>query len=127
MPTPHSWAEQRYKNILYWFKKKLKYGYIRDRNDDITEYTIVGFKAVEETINKLLRYIKLKRKQALIVLDVISKTPQRKRKFYTPELLLKLAKEVDKFADLNYSKKRKNTSKEVKAFLKSKNLFPRRD
>ena len=40
-----------------------------------------------------------------------------------PKLLLTLSKEVDKFADLNYSKRRVNTSKKVKEFLMSRELL----
>ena len=117
------YQKSKYKPFLNWLKSKLAYGYIRDRNDGMSEYTIVGYRAVEKVINDLKPYLRIKRQQAEIVLDVIQQTPRKKRRFYTPAMLLKLAKEVDKFIDLNYSKKRKNTSKEVYYYLLSHKLI----
>ena len=115
------YQKTKYKDFLYWLKKKLKDGYIRDRNDGMSEYTIVGFKPVKKVLKLLQSYIKLKKEQVKIALDVINQTPGGKK--YTPELLLKLAKEVDKFAYLNYSKRRTNTSIKVEEFLKSHELL----
>ena len=44
------YQNKKYRWFLLWLKEKLKYGYIRDRNDGICEYNIVGFKAVEEVL-----------------------------------------------------------------------------
>lgn len=110
------------KYFLVWLKNKLKNGYIRERNDGISEYTIVGFSPVKKVLTFLRPHLKLKKKQARLALKVIDKTPGQGRN-YTPKLLLKLAKEVDKFAQLNYSKKRKRTSVEVEEYLKSHNLL----
>ena len=115
------YQKTEYKDFLYWLKKKLKDGYIRDRNDGMSEYTIVGFRPVKKVLKLLQPYIKLKKEQVKISLKVINQTPGGKR--YTPELLLKLAKEVDKFAYLNYSKRRTNTSEKVEEFLKSRRLL----
>jgi hypothetical protein len=41
----------------------------------------------------------------------------------TPKKLLKLSKLVDGFSDLNYSKKRTNTSLKIEEFLKSHNFL----
>ena len=117
------YQNSQHKNFLVWLKSKFKTGYVRDRKDYITEYTIVGFRAVEKILTQLLPYLKLKKKQARIALEVIKKTPSKKRKFYTPKMLLMLAKKVDIFGKLNYSQKRTNTSKEVEKFLKSHQLL----
>ena len=116
------YQKQRYSNFLFWLKSKLKDGYIRDRNDGMTEYTIVGIGPVLEVLMSLLPYLRLKRKQALLALKVINQMPGSGRKM-TPEILLRLAKEVDKFVDLNYSKKRTNTSLKLRELLKSRNLL----
>ena len=39
------------------------------------------------------------------------------------KLLLSLSNEADKFLELNYSKKRTNTSEKVEEFLRSRNLL----
>ena len=111
------------KYFLIWLKSKLKYGYIRDRNDDVTEYTVVGFEHVEKILKLLQPFLKLKRKQARLTLEVINQTPKKKRKRYTARTLLEQAKKVDKFLKLNYSKKRKRTSLEVEEYLKSRKLL----
>ena len=47
--------------ILDWLKSKLSRGYIRQRNDDMTEYTIVGKDYVVETLHMLFPFYDLKR------------------------------------------------------------------
>jgi len=108
--------------FLAWLKKKLTYGYLRNRKDGITEYTIVGKKPVEKVLKTLKPYLRLKKKQATLALKILSQMPGSGRQM-SSQLLLKLAREVDKFADLNYSKKRTNTSQKVEKFLKSRFLL----
>lgn len=110
------YQKQQYANFLAWLKEQLIYGYIRNRNDGMAEYTIVGVKPVHEILRLLLPYLKLKKKQAELAVTVLEKMPEAGRKI-TPKLLLELALEVDKFALLNYSKKRTNTSVRVKEFF----------
>lgn len=112
--------------FLYWLKKKLGAGYIRARNDGVSEYTIVGVKPVRKVLGMLLPYLRLKLPQAKLALKVLRRMPGTGRKI-TPKLLLELAEEVDRFAFLNYSKKRTNTSSKVRQLLKSRGLESRRD
>ncbi len=111
-----------HKEILSWLKTKLKHGYIRDRKDGMTEYTIVGFKEVQEILVLLYPFLRLKKVLALLVLQLIRVHPKR----MSPEGLLKISVLVDKTASFNYSKKRTNTSETVQTFLKHRS-FPRRD
>lgn len=108
--------------FLEWLKKNLGFGYIRQRNDDMSEYTIVGVHAVSRVLKLLEPYLRLKKRQVSLALKVLSKMPGKGNKI-TPKELLKLSKLVDGFADLNYSKKRTNTSKKVEEFLKSNNFL----
>ena len=101
--------------ILNWLKDKLKYGYIRQRKDGMTEYTIVGKNYVVEIIKLLYPYLRLKKKHADVVLQIGKLWPKK----FNPENLITLAKLVDKFQELNYSKKRKNTSETLKTFFKN--------
>jgi hypothetical protein len=121
------YQKTQYKDFLVWLKKKLKFGYIRERNDGMCEYTIVGTNSVTDILKTLEPYVRLKKKQLKLALSVLSKMPGRGRDI-KPKLLLSLAKEVDKFVYLNYSKKRTNTSKKVAEFFKSHNItLSRRD
>ena len=116
------YQKTQYKNFLIWLKSRLKDGYIRERNDGISEYTIVGFSPTKKVLSPLLPYLKLKKPQAKLAIKVIDQTPGAGKK-YTPGQLLKLASQVDKFAQLNYSKKRKRTAAEVKEYLNSQGLL----
>ncbi len=110
------------KSFLEWLKTKLKYGYIRDRKDGMTEYTIVGIPLVIETLKMLKPYLRLKKRHVSLALKIAKLLPRYTR--LDDKLLLKVSTLVDQFGTINYSKKRRNTTKELKAFLKS---FPRND
>lgn len=84
----------------------------------MSEYTIVGIADVRSVLNILFPYIRLKKPQAEIALKVISQMPGSGRKM-TKEKLLMLSKDVDRFLELNYSKRRTNTSAKLQAFLSS--------
>ena len=56
---------------MIWLKSKFNCGYIRDRNDGMSEYTIVGSEQVASTLKTLLPYIRLKEKQAKLTLELI--------------------------------------------------------
>ena len=114
------YQRENHNEILYWIKKKLKYGYIRQRNDDMTEYTIVGLKVVYEVLKTLYPYLRLKKQLAKLVMRLIGMIPKK----MSPKLLLKLSLIVDQTAKFNYSKKRTNTSKTIVDFLERHNLFP---
>lgn len=116
------YQDVRNRYFLEWLKKKLKFGYIRNRNDDMSEYTIVGVTAVIQILSLFKPYLKLKRRQARLALKVLKQMPES-RKRLTPEKLLRLSKLVDGFSILNYSKKRINTSVKVEEFLKSHQLL----
>ena len=93
------------KRILKWLKTKLRYGYIRDRTDEMTEYTIVGKNFVVEILHLLYPYLRLKKKHAEIAFEISRRWPKK----FNPKNLLVIGKFVDMFQQLNYSKKRKNT------------------
>lgn len=112
----------RNRNFLEWLKKKLKFGYIRNRNDGMSEYTIVGVEAVSQILNLFKPYLRLKRRQVSLALKVLRQMPGSGKRL-TPKGLLRLSKLVDGFSNLNYSKRRTNTSLKVEDFLKSHNLL----
>ena len=103
--------------ILDWLKEMFGVGYIRHRKTGISDYTIVETKEVKRILLLLQPYVKLKSKQVNLGLEIISKIDNKK----SDEDFLEICKLVDKFKELNYSKKRIITSKVVK------NFYPRRD
>ena len=116
------YQKQKNQRILSWLHHQLRYGYIRQRNDGMTEYTIVGFKEVKETLLLLYPYLRLKKMLAQKVLALIKTHPKR----MSPDALKRVSLLVDATAVFNYSKKRTNTSTTVHNFLRQQS-FPRRD
>ncbi|RLC37552.1 hypothetical protein DRH29_01650 [candidate division Kazan bacterium] len=115
------------KDFLEWLKNQFKFGYVRVRNDQMAEYTIVGYQPVYDVLTKLLPYLRLKKTLAQKVIDLcvlgIGSSHQR----MSPRELLKRAALVDETAKYNYSKKRTINQTTVKKFLQTNNLFPRND
>ncbi|OIO45308.1 hypothetical protein COX24_03070 [bacterium (Candidatus Gribaldobacteria) CG23_combo_of_CG06-09_8_20_14_all_37_87_8] len=83
----------------------------------MSEYTIVGVKPVQQILQKIAPFLILKKEHCKVVLRVLKKMPQGSRGMEAKKLL-RLAKEVDKFFFLNYSKKRTNTSQKLEEYLK---------
>jgi len=120
------YQKTNHKDFLIWLKSKLKAGYIRDRNDGITEYTIVSPESVQQVLKKLLPYLRLKRELARKVLNICRINLTNKKSISAKEFLRR-ARLVDKTALYNYSKKRTTTQESVKVFLQQNNLIPRND
>jgi hypothetical protein len=101
--------------ILHWLKTQLSAGYIRQRNDGMSEYTIVGMKVVKKVLEKLLPYLRLKKQLAYTVIKIIDGWPSNGR----PKInhYLKLCRQVDASALYNYSKKRTNNTATVEKHL----------
>ena len=114
------YQKQSHSEILLWLKEQLHYGYIRDRNDGMTEYTIVGLSEVAAVLTLLTPKLRLKKQLAKDVQKLIAAHPKK----MTASKLVKLSVLVDQTAKFNYSKRRTNTSQVVTDFLKSKRLFP---
>lgn len=109
-----------HQEILFWLKEQLQHGYIRNRNDGMTEYAIVGLTEVEQVLKLLQDNLRLKKTLAKEVRRLIRLHPQK----MTARKLLTLAKIVDKTAEFNYSKKRTITTLVVSQFLNDNKLFP---
>lgn len=106
-----------HQGFLLQLKERLGYGYVRARNDGMSEYTIVGLREVEYVLTLLYPFLRLKKQLAKDVLRLIKEHPSQ-RKMTVSKLIL-LSKLVDKTAAFNYSKKRTNTSAEVITYLRS--------
>ncbi len=99
--------------ILEWLKERIGSGYIRHRKTGISDYTIVESKKVEELLNLLQPYVVLKKKHVQLGLEILKRLKSKK----SDEDFLEICKLVDKFGDLNYSKKRTITHETVLKFL----------
>ena len=108
---------------LEWLKTIFKYGYMRNRKDGMTEYTIVGFKSVVEVLKFLQPYLRMKREHVKVAMQIAKIMRGR----FAINKMVNASRLVDKYQKLNYSKKRVNTSKVLVEFLKAHKLYPCND
>ena len=99
--------------ILEWIKEQIGSGYIRHRKTGISDYVIVESKEVKKILKLLQPYVKLKKEHVELGLEIISKLENKK----SNEDFLEICKLVDRFKDLNYSKKRTITYETVNESL----------
>ena len=109
------YQKSTHQDFLLWLKEQLGYGYVRMRNDGMSEYTIVGFREAAYVLSLLYPFLRLKKVLARDVIDLIKQHPAQRKMTVTK--LVSLSKLVDKTASFNYSKKRTNTSVEVIAYF----------
>ncbi len=81
----------------------MNYGYIRKRKDGILEYTIGKKDEIIKFLELIKPYLVLKKKQA----DLMIRIMEQKNKVKNRNDFDKLARLIDRFRELNYSKKRK--------------------
>ncbi len=81
----------------------INFGYLRKRKDGILEYTIGKVEDIKNLLKMIGPYLILKKKQSELMLKILEKKELVKDK----NDFEKLINLIDKFRDLNYSKKRK--------------------
>lgn len=101
--------------ILVWLKEQLGAGYIRRRKTGISDYTIVDPRDVRRILELLCPYVRLKAEHVELSLKVLKEFPLDN----DPAKLILVSRLVDRFQELNYSKKRTMTSLVVVEHLKS--------
>ena len=79
----------------------------------MSDYTIVESNEVKRILTLLQPYARLKKKQIELGLEILNKLESKK----SNEDFLEICKLVDKFKELNYSKKRKITHEIVSKSL----------
>ena len=99
--------------ILDWLKEIFKCGYIRHRKTGVSDYTIVESKEVRRILELLRLYVRLKKKQVELGLEILDRLEDKK----TDLDFIEICKLVDKFGEMNYSKKRMITHDVVNKFL----------
>ena len=106
-------------DYLKWLNKKICKGYLRERNDGIVEYIIGDMESIKELTKLLIPYLRLKQKQARLMLEIL----EMKKKIKSGMDFLKLVKKIDVFQKINYSKKRIRNSLEVEKILEKEGLL----
>ena len=101
--------------VLIWLKEQLGAGYIRRRKTGISDYTIVDPREVRRILESIAPHVRLKAEHVRLGLQILKEFPLGN----DPARLLLVSRLVDRFQDLNYSKKRTMTSSIVEEHLKS--------
>jgi len=115
-----SFYQSQSKNqFLEEIQKKFGCGYLRKRKDGISEFILGDEESQIKFIEMISPYSKLKKKQ----LQLMKKILNGKKKVKTANDFLKICALVDEYRLLNYSKKRKVLTKEVKKTLKKEGLI----
>lgn len=118
-------------SVLFIQKKKRVYflnqlqdeigtGVVRDRGDGIAELSLVGVNTVYPFLKQIQPFLRIKRKQANLVIQIIDQLNLTKN---SPQKFLDLCKLSDQVSDLNDSKNRTITSETVKNTLKDLGLI----
>jgi uncharacterized protein YjiK len=102
-PTVAFFQSEKEKDKMSALQKEFNLGYIRTRNDGIIEWVISDEKGIKLIIIKTLPFLVIKKKQAKLMLEVLDK----KSKINNKREFIALANKIDRFKNLNYSKKRK--------------------
>jgi hypothetical protein len=95
--------------ILDWLKEIFGTEYIRHRKTGISDYTIVSPKEVKNILLLLQPYVRLKKKQVELSLEIFRRLEHKK----SNADFIEICKLIDRFKHLNYSKKRKITYETV--------------
>ncbi len=94
-------------------------GYMRNRNDGISELIIGDMNSLKSLLNSISENLIFKKEQAKLMLKILD----LKEKVQTIDDFYKICAEIDKFKKLNYSKKRTVVSKTVHDVLEKEKLL----
>lgn len=106
-------------NYLKWLKEEMGVGHLRIRKDGIGELTVADINGLKEVIKNISPYLRLKKKQAILMSEIL----RMKQDVKNAKDFLRLAQKIDKFQELNYSKKRIQNSSKVEETLKKEKLL----
>ena len=90
-------------HFLTQFQKEIGSGTLRDRGDGICELALVGANTVFPFLRQVRPFLRIKHKQANLVIQIIEQLPLTKK---SPERFLDLCKLADQVSLLNDTKSR---------------------
>ena len=100
MVTLCFYQDKRHAKPLHWFRKIFGVGYLSERNDNMVELRVNGYDSCEKILKKLKPFIKFKKKQLNLSLEIVSKLKKISR--ITQKNILEVAKLADKISRENY-------------------------
>lgn len=108
------------KHFLMQLKQDIGKGSFRDRGDGISELVVVGWQSVLPLLQQLAPCLRIKKKQAHLVLKIIEQLPLTKE---SPLKFLELCYLADQVSALNDSKTRTITAEVVEKRFKDLGLI----
>ena len=100
-------------------QKQLALGYLRKRKDGLTELIIGDRKSIKSLLMSVLPFLVLKKEQAKLMLVILKDI----EKVETSRDFVQISNKIDKFRELNYSKKRTVDARVVSNHLKNLGLL----
>ena len=107
------YQDSRHEETLYWIRKILGIGYVSRRNDGISELRINGYKQVYGILQKLLPFIRLKKRQAESLYKAATLLLAKKFQKLDKKDFSNLVDWVISIQENNYVTKRKRTRNEL--------------
>ncbi len=112
------------KTTRHWFLiqliNQLQYGSLRKNPDNgMSDYTIVGEEAVKHCLEALRPHLKIKKRQAALLLQIIEQSQKKEE----PDAFLTRCELVDQVSRFNDTKNRKITSNTVRSLFLELNLL----
>ncbi len=120
-PSITFFQKQKHRRFLEWLRSVLRAGFIRERKDGMSEYSVVDVKSVEQVLRQLHPYLRLKQQQCDLALTIVEEIKHSAH--LSPQDFLRLAQKVDVFEELNDSKKRTIKSSQVAEFMRVRHIL----
>ena len=103
---------------LEHLQRQIGGGYLRDRGTGMSDLVVTSRPLLIETLTVVAPYVVFKRRHVQRALDLLERIRPRMH----PDDFLQLARHVDAFAALNYSKSKRIFAADVEQHLRSKGL-----
>ena len=113
MVTICLYQDSRHDKPLYWIREVFSIGYIHQRNDNITELRINGYRSVRRILKSLQPYVRFKKVQLNAVLkacDILIENDVRK---LTKSQLTEVADLIVLIQNQNYKSRYKRSREEI--------------
>lgn len=107
------YQDTRHSKPLSWIKETLGIGYLSNRNDGMTELRINGFKQTKEILELLVPYIRFKRVQAKMMLEVAQILISNKFSDFDEKNRMKIADAIEKIRHENYQSGKKISTEKI--------------
>lgn len=110
-PVIQFYQHTKHRTVLEEIKRIFGYGYISKSNKNVDTYVIKSNDAVEKTLNDLIPYLRIKKGQALLMLQLIAML----RNIEDKKSFIKAARFTDKISELNLKSRsrRKHFGKDI--------------